>query len=80
MSVCLHTKIRCFNTAVWSEADFISAEKVDGVYQQKLTIYYNCVDSVEIPDVLPLSQPEILLNTRKGVAVNYSQSEKAANQ
>jgi len=27
------------------------AEKVDGVHRQKLTIYYNCVGSIEIPEI-----------------------------
>ena len=44
------------------------AEKVDGVSVQKLTIYYNCVGSIEIPDILP--EPDVLIQTRKGVAVS----------
>ena len=55
------------------------AEKVDGVHRQKLTIYYNCIGSIEIPDILPLPQPEVLIGTRKGVAVSYSQSQKVVN-
>jgi site-specific DNA recombinase len=45
------------------------AEKVDGVSVQKLTIYYNCVGSIEIPDILP--GPDVLIQRRKGVAVSY---------
>ncbi|MDD5017148.1 MAG: DUF4368 domain-containing protein, partial [Eubacteriales bacterium] len=52
-------------------------EKVDGVYVQKLTIHYNCVGSIEIPEVLSLPKPDILLQTRKGVAVSYSQTQEA---
>jgi len=48
------------------------AEKVEGVHKQKLTIYYNCVGSIEIPELLPLPQPEVLIKTRKGVTVSYS--------
>jgi len=55
------------------------AEKIDGVHAQKLTIHYNCVGSIEIPDILPLPQPEVLIQTRKGVAVSYSQSQIAVN-
>lgn len=51
------------------------AEKVDGVSVQKLTIYYNCVGSIEIPDILP--GPDILIQTRKGVAISYPTSQKA---
>jgi hypothetical protein len=55
------------------------AEKADGVHVQKLKIHYNCVGSIEIPNVLPLPQPEVLIQTRKGVAVSYSQSQKVVN-
>jgi hypothetical protein len=55
------------------------AEKIDGVHVQKLKIHYNCVGSIEIPNVLPLPQPEVLIQTRKGVAVSYSQSQNVAN-
>ena len=47
------------------------SEKVDGVFQQKLTIYYNCIGAIEIPDELAIPQAEVLINTRKGVAVSY---------
>lgn len=57
--------------------DVHQAEKVDGVHVQKLTIHYNCVGTIEIPDVFPLTEPDILIQTRKGVAVSYSNSQKA---
>lgn len=47
------------------------AEKVDGVWQQRLRIHYNCVGSIAIPDVLPLTMPDITVNTRRGVCVSY---------
>ena len=52
------------------------SEKVNGVRVQKLTIHYNCVGVIEIPDVLPLPEPDISIQTRKGVAISYSQSHK----
>ena len=48
------------------------AEKIDGVHVQKLKIHYNCVGSIEVPDVLLLPEPDVLIQTRKGVAVSYS--------
>ncbi len=51
--------------------EVFNAEKVEGVLQQRLIIHYNCVGSIEIPDVLPLPAPEVSVNTRKGVIVNY---------
>ena len=53
------------------------AEKVNGVYVQKLTIHYNCISSIEIPDVSSLPEPDVLIQTRKGVAVSYSQAQMA---
>ncbi|MCY1715323.1 DUF4368 domain-containing protein, partial [Caproiciproducens galactitolivorans] len=53
------------------------AEKVNGVYVQKLTIHYNCIGSIEIPDVSSLPEPDVLIQTRKGVAVSYSQAQMA---
>ena len=53
------------------------AEKVDGVWQQKLSIHYHCVGVVSIPQALPLPMPDITMNTRKGVYVSYVPAEKA---
>ena len=53
------------------------AEKINGVHAQKLKIHYNCVGTVEIPNVLPLPLPEVTIQTRKGVAVSYSFSQQA---
>ena len=55
------------------------AEKIDGIHIQKLRMHYNCVGSIEIPDMLPLPKPEVLIQTRKGVAVSYSQSQNVVN-
>ena len=55
------------------------AEKIDGVHVQKLTIHYNCVGKIEIPNILPLPQPEVLIQTRKGVAVSYPNSQQVVN-
>ena len=51
------------------------AEKINGVYVQKLTIHFNCVGSIEIPDALSLPEPDVLIQTRKGVAVSYSPAQ-----
>lgn len=55
------------------------AEKVDGVHRQKLTIHYNCVGTIEIPYILPLPEPEVCMQTRKGVAISYSFSQTVIN-
>lgn len=51
------------------------AEKIDGVWQQRLTIHYNCVGVIEVPETLSL--PEIVTQPRKGVMVSYSPLKQA---
>ena len=53
------------------------AEKIDGVWKQRLRIHYNCVGEITIPKMLPLPIPDVTVNTRKGVFVNYAPAEIA---
>ena len=53
------------------------AEKIDGEWVQHLTIHYNCVGAIFIPEVSPLPAPEVSVNTRKGVVVNYAPCQVA---
>ena len=53
-------------------------ERIDGVDVQKVEIIYNCVGAIEIPDIKEIPQQEIVLQTRKGVALSYSKSQKTA--
>ena len=57
--------------------EVFNAEKIDGVWEQRLRIHYNCVGTIKIPTVLPLPIPEVSVNTRKGVVVNYAPCELA---
>ena len=57
--------------------EVFNAEKIDGVWEQRLRIHYHCVGTIEIPTVLPLPIPEVSVNTRKGVVVNYAPCELA---
>ena len=57
--------------------EVFNAEKIDGVWEQRLRIHYNCVGTIEIPTVLPIPIPEVSVNTRKGVVVNYAPCELA---
>ena len=54
--------------------EVFNAEKIDGVWEQRLRIHYNCVGAIEIADLIPLPAPEVSVNTRKGVVVNYAPS------
>ena len=60
--------------------EVFNAEKIDGVWEQRLRIHYNCVGTIEIPTVLPLPIPEVSVNTRKGVVVNYAPCELAVSK
>ena len=53
------------------------AEKIDGIWEQHLVIHYNCVGAIFIPDVFPLPAPQVSINTRKGVVVNYAPGQLA---
>lgn len=48
------------------------AEKIDDKWEQRLNVHYNCVGAIFIPDVFPLPAPQVSVNTRKGVVVNYA--------
>ena len=54
-----------------------NAEKIDGVWEQRLRIHYNCVGEITIHKMLPLPIPDVTVNTRKGVFVNYAPAEIA---
>ena len=51
------------------------ANKIDGVHVQRLDIYYNCIGTLEIPDVIDI--PDISMQTRKGVQVTYLSQQQA---
>ena len=48
------------------------ADKIDGEWVQKLTIHYNCVGAIFVPNIDALPVPAVTVNTRKGVFVNYA--------
>ena len=48
------------------------AEKVDGVWEQRLTIYFNVIGPIIIPEDIPLPVPDVTVNTRRGVNVSYA--------
>ena len=53
------------------------AEKVSGAKQQRIVIYYNCIGQFAVPDRRKIPEVDVLLKTRKGVAVSYSRSQIA---
>ena len=53
------------------------AEKIDGEWVQKLTVHYNCIGALFIPDTDSLPVPEVTVNTRRGVYVTYEPAQDA---
>ena len=48
------------------------SEKVDGKTIQRLTIHYNCIGAIEIPDLEKLPENNVSVHTRQGVDVHYA--------
>lgn len=48
------------------------SEKIDGKTVQRLTIHYNCIGAIEIPDLDKLPENNVSVHTRKGVDVHYA--------
>jgi len=51
------------------------AEKINGEWVQRLTIHYNCIGALFIPDTEPLPVPNVTVNTRRGVYVTYEPAQ-----
>ena len=48
------------------------AVKEDGVTNQRVTIHYNCIGAFDVPDRWKIPEADIIMETRKGVAVSYA--------
>lgn len=57
--------------------DVYHAEKQDGITTQRIVIYYNCVGAFTIPEHKDIPDVDVLMKTRKGVAVSYSPAKIA---
>ena len=62
----------CMLNELIERVEVYQVDKSHGEHRQKLRIYFNCIGSIEIPDIPNLVEPKIRLQTRKGVAINYS--------
>jgi hypothetical protein len=57
--------------------DVYHAEKQDGVTNQQVVIHYNCIGAFEVPDRKKIPEADIIMETRKGVAVSYAPAQIA---
>ena len=53
------------------------AEKQDGVTNQRVVIYYNCIVAFDVPDRRKIPEADIIMETRKGVALSYAPEQVA---
>ena len=51
--------------------------KEDGLTHQRVTIHYNCIGAFEVPDRRKIPERDILMETRKGVALSYAPAQIA---
>ena len=57
--------------------DVYHAEKQDGVTNQQVVIHYNCIGAFEVLDRRKIPEADIIMETRKGVAVSYAPAQIA---
>ena len=53
------------------------AEKQDGITNQRVDIYYNCIGAFDVPDRRKIPEADIIMETRKGVALSYAPEQVA---
>ena len=53
------------------------AEKQDGVTNQRVVIHYNCIGAFDVPDRRKIPGADIIMETRKGVALSYAPEQVA---
>ena len=53
------------------------AEKQDGVTNQRVVIYYNCIGAFDVPNRRKIPEADIIMETRKGVALSYAPEQVA---
>ena len=57
--------------------DVYQAEKQDGVTTQRVVIHYNCIGAFDVPDRRKIPEADIIMETRKGVALSYAPEQVA---
>ena len=53
------------------------AEKQDGITNQRVDIHYNCIGAFDVPDRRKIPEADIIMETRKGVALSYAPEQVA---
>ena len=53
------------------------AEKQDGITNQRVVIHYNCIGAFDVPDRRKIPEADIIIETRKGVALSCAPEQVA---
>ena len=53
------------------------AEKQDGITNQRVVIHYNCIGAFDVPDRRKIPEADMIMETRKGVALSYAPEQVA---
>ena len=64
-------------TELIEHIDVYHAEKRDGITDQRVTIYYNCIGAFDVRDRRKIPEADIIMETRKGVALSYAPAQAA---
>lgn len=75
-SVRKYTRARKLTTKMLNELiekiEVYQAEEIDGKRIQRLKIHYNCIGSIEIPNIDKLPENNVSVHTRQGVDIHYA--------
>lgn len=71
-----YTRIKKLSPQILNELiekiEVYQSEKIDGKTVQKLKIHYNCIGTMEIPNLKQIPDNNVKIHTRQGVDIEYS--------
>ncbi len=71
------TITKCMVAGLIDHIDVYHAEKRDGITNQRVVIHYNCIGAFDVPDRRKIPEIDIIMETRKGVALSYAPTQIA---
>lgn len=70
-------KIKALRLELIDHIEVYHAEKQDGVTNQRVVIYYNCIGAFDVPDRRKIPEADMIMETRKGAALSYAPEQVA---
>ena len=71
------TITKCMVAELIDHIEVYHAEKQDGITNQRVVIHYNCIGAFDVPDRRKIPEADIIMETRKGVALSYAPEQVA---